>query len=59
MEQKLKKAASRGSIFGEIPGSNQTVTQESNSRSQSLPARFSKSAVLMTLSHGDWDHRPD
>ena len=39
-ETKNEESRSRGSISGEGPRCNQTVTQKSNSRSQSLPARL-------------------
>ena len=55
----VEESRSRGSISGEGPRCNQTVTQKSNSRSQTFSARHSKGAVLMSLSHGDWDHHPD
>ena len=53
-----EESRSRGSISGEDPECNQTVTQKSNSRSQSLPVRLSKGVVLMTLGRGGC-HLPD
>ena len=57
--QQTQESRSRGSVFDEGPGRNETVTKKSNGRSLSLPARLSKGAVLMTLGHGDWANRPD
>ena len=56
MEQKLKKAAIEARFLARVRGA---ITQVSNCRSQSFPARLSNGAVLMTLSHGNWDHQLD